>query len=378
LKPATCARKFVGVLAYLLFLFAVVEIALQVFYYVTAGDFLFRRVALPLYQSEQFAGFKNRPNLSFDHHTNEFRARYYTNSAGFRVPRPGIEYSVAKPPDTYRIMLLGPSFAYGWGVEYEKSFAALLPRFLAERGFAKGRKIELIDAGVPAMYAAPQRIWYEHVGKKYQPDLVMQFVYGSMAVSSSTAPKFVVDGSGHLTEKALSAAQRWRERVKQLATVFYGWMVWTELDTKLNAGTHANSNSVIGAGRELHQTSRFDPGGPEERDARKFYELLTKTVRASGAQLEIVYFPLSYGVHPQDESRWRHLGLKDVQAHKAYDAAFMGYLNKRDIPGIDISDALRHAAARDGRRLYYWLDIHWTPEGNAAAASAVAAALTKP
>lgn len=377
MKPATRSKKIVGVLTYLLFLFVVIEIALQVFYYVTAGDFLFRRVALPLYQSEPFAGFQNRPNLSFDHHTNEFRARYYTNSAGFRVPRPGIEYSVAKPHHTYRIMLLGPSFAYGWGVEYEKSFAALLPRFLAERGFVRGRKIELIDAGVPAMYAAPQRIWYEHVGKKYQPDLVIQFVYGSMAVSGSTAPRFVVDGSGHLTEKALTAAQRWRERVKQLATVFYGWMVWTELDTRLSASSTAN-NVVIGAGRELHQTSRFDPGGPEERDATQFYELLAKTVRGSGAQLQVVYFPLSYGVHPQDESRWRHLGLKDIQAQKAYDTAFMRYLNQRDIPGIDISDALRLAAAKNGQRLYYWLDIHWTPEGNAAAARAVAAALTKP
>ncbi len=370
------SRKIAGILAYLLFLFVVVEIALQVFYYVTAGDFLFRRVALPLYQSEQFAGFQNRPNLSFDHHTNEFRARYYTNSAGFRVPRPGMEYAVSKPADTYRIMLLGPSFAYGWGVEYEKSFAALLPRFLAERGFANGRKIELIDAGVPAMYAAPQRIWYEHVGRKYQPDMVMQFVYGSMAVSSSTTPRFVVDGSGHLTEKALTAGQRWRERVKQFATVFYGWMVWTELDARLNAGVGTRDAPVVGAGRELHQTSRFDPRGPEERDAIKFYELLAKTVRDSGAQLAIVYFPLSYGVHPQDESRWRHLGLKDVQAQKAYDAAFMRYLNKRDIPGIDISDALRRAAGKDRQRLYYWLDIHWTPQGNAAAARAVSAALS--
>lgn len=367
-----------GVLAYLLFLFAVVEIALQVFYFVTAGDFLFRRVALPLYQSEQFAGFMNRPNLSFDHHTNEFRARYYTNSAGFRVARPGIEYSVAKPADTYRVMLLGPSFAYGWGVEYDKSFAAQLPRFLAERGFAKGRRIELINAGVPAMYAAPQRIWYEKIGKKYQPDLVIQFVYGSMAVSSSTAPRFVVDGNGHLTEMALTVPQRWRERLKQLASVFYGWRVWTELDARLNARTTEGDAPVIGAGRELHQASRFDPGGSEERDAIRFYELLAQTVRGSGAQLEIVYFPLSYGVHPRDESRWRHLGLKDVQAQKAYDAAFMSYLNERGIPGTDISHALRLAAAKDGQRLYYWLDIHWTPEGNAAAASAVAAALAKP
>ncbi len=371
---ARCAGKIAGILGYLLFLLVLIEIALQVFYYVTAGDFLFRRVALPIYQPEKFAGFMNRPGLSFDHHTNEFRARYYINKAGFRVPRPGIEYSVQKPADTYRIMLLGPSFAYGWGVEYEKSFAALLPRFLAQRGFAKGRKIELIDAGIPAMYAAPQLNWYQHVGKAYQPDLVVQLVYGSMSVPSSTATRFDVDASGHLTERRLTAAQRWRERAKQLATVFYGWMVWTEIDARLNADI---SDTVAGAGRELHQASVFDPGKPSERDTMKLYNRLASVVRASGAQLKIVYFPLSYGVHPQDESRWRHLGLKDVEAQRAFDAAFVNYLDERNIPSVNITDDLRDAA-KDGKRLYYWLDIHWTPEGNEAAAQAVAKALAAP
>lgn len=368
-------KKLLGIIAYLLFLFIVVEIALQAFYYLTAGDFLFRRVALPIYQTEKFAGFMNRPKLAFDHHTNEFRAHYYINSAGFRVARPDIEYAVRKPADTYRIMLLGPSFAYGWGVEYDKSFAALLPKFLAERGFAQGRKIELIDAGVPAMYAAPQLNWYEHVGAKYRPDLVIQFVYASMAVPSSTAPRYVVDDSGHLVPKGLSAGQIWRERGKQLATVFYGWMIWTELDARFNPTSQ--NGSVMGAGRELHQASDFDPDDAEVRDATNFYDTLARTVRASGAELKIVYFPLSYGVHPQDESRWRHLGLKNAAAQKAYDTAFIDYLNRRDIPGVDISNDLR-TVARSGKRLYYWLDIHWTPEGNTAVAQAVAGALTAP
>jgi len=69
-------------------------------------------------------GFGNRPGLFFDHRTNEFRARYITNQARFRVPRPDLEYPLAKPSDTYRIMLLGPSYAFGWGVDYELSFAA--------------------------------------------------------------------------------------------------------------------------------------------------------------------------------------------------------------------------------------------------------------
>src|SRR5262249_56913629 len=122
----------------------------QGFYDVTAGDFLSRRGGLQIYAREPYAGFGNRPGLSFEHRTNEFHAHYYINRAGFRVPRPDVDYTVAKPADIYRVMILGPSFAFGWGVDYELSFAGVLQRLLQERGFAGEKKIEIINAGIPS------------------------------------------------------------------------------------------------------------------------------------------------------------------------------------------------------------------------------------
>ncbi len=363
-------RKIVGRIAYVFCVAVFVEVALQLFYYATAGDFLFRRGAPPLYQSEQFAGYGNRRGLSFDHRTNEFEAHYYINQQGFRVPRPGLEYSLTKPANTYRILLLGPSFAYGWGVEYEKSFGALLPQLLTERGFAKGKKIELINAGIPSMPPASQLNWYEHVGKNYRPDLVLQIVYGTMLEKSDPRSNYLADAQGHLIETDLSTGQRWRDRAKQFATVFYGWMVWTEFDGWLH--TKPASDAVQGAGRELVQETNFDINKPRVADALAFYEHLADAVRASGARLQIVYLPLSYVIYPEDESRWRHLGVRDVRAQQAFDSAFVDRLNKQNIPTVDITGDLRRAAMRNKRRLYYWLDIHWTVAGNAAAARAVA------
>ena len=78
----------------------------------------------------------------------------------------------------------------------------------------------------------------------------------------------------------------------------------------------------------------------------------------------VVYFPLAYVVHPQDRSRWRHLGLHDVERQKAFDSAFVEYLNKHGIACLDLTPSLIEAAQKTGKRLYYWLDVHWTPEGN--------------
>ena len=82
---------------FLIYLSIFVEVGLQSFYYLTAGDFLFRRVALPIYAREPHAGFGNRPGLSFDHRTKEFHAHYYINQAGFRVPRPDLGATLGTP-----------------------------------------------------------------------------------------------------------------------------------------------------------------------------------------------------------------------------------------------------------------------------------------
>jgi hypothetical protein len=345
-------RSFV----YLVFICLWVEVGLQGFYYFTAGDFLFRRVGIPIYAREPYAGFGNRPGLSFDHRTNEFRARYYVNRAGFRVPRSEIEYTLAKPSNIYRIMLLGDSFAFGWGVNYELSFAGVLPQLLQERGFAGDKKIEIIDAGVPAMPPAAQLTWFDHVGKDYAPDLVIQVVYESLAQPFNfTAPPSDVNEDGYLT-----TYRRRYESLKKLATVFYGWMLWTNL----------GSGSTV---RSSEQSGDFGQTNPEVREAMQFYNKLASIVGQAGARLLVVYVPDSYAIHREDERRWRLLGIDPRQM--AFNAAFVRYLNECQILSVNTSQQLRQSA-RGGNRMYYWLDVHWTPAGNAAAAQAVADYLT--
>jgi len=361
-----------GGLLYLAFLVVFLEVALQGFYWVTAGDFLFRRTGLPIFARERHAGFGNRPHLSFDHRTNEFHARYYVNQAGFRVPRPGLEYTLAKPHNTYRVMILGPSFAYGWGVDYEQSFAGMLEQLLKERGFAHEKKIEIINAGVPAMPMGAQLTWFEQVGTGYMPDLVIQLVYGSVAIPNISDSNAVVDDNGYLVSLGGYVAPRWYDNFKELATVFYGWVVWAKLNAQYApAHTGVKGNPVLGAGREIFAPPDFDTTYSSVRQSMDVYTKLSGSVRAAGARLLVVYIPLSYAVHREDEIRWRHLGVRDSSRQTAFDAAFVDYLNECQIPSIDLTHHLQKSAEM-GKRIYFWLDIHWTAGGNAAAARAVA------
>ncbi len=117
----------------------------------------------------------------------------------------------------------------------------------------------------------------------------------------------------------------------------------------------------------------FSLDDPSVIDALDFYRALRVETRRAAADVLVVFFPLSYAVHSEDESRWRHLGVRDVATQQEFDAALCEHLTEREsIPCLDISESLQRAAEKSAERLYYWLDVHWTEAGNRVAAEAVA------
>jgi hypothetical protein len=372
---ARAPSRLVGTLVYVAFMAVFVEVALQAFYFATAGAPLFARVGRPMYVPNEWSVFFNKPNLEMVHNTNEFRTVNYTNSAGFRVSERREEYAQEPPPGTFRVMLLGPSFAFGWGVNFEDSFAAHLERSLAEGGFAGGRRVEILNAGVPSLGATAQLVWFDHVGSAYRPDLVIQFIYGSMAVGRDAGPAYRVTDDGYLVPRDVSFGQELRQRLKQLATVFYGWVIYARVQSALGGEAAPERQEVLGAGRKLEMQTAFDPARPEVAAALAFYDDLAATVARHGSKLLVVYFPLSYSVHAEDLSRWKHLGVHDVPSQVAFDEAFCRHLREaRAVACLNVTQDLVEAAQK-GERLYFWLDIHWTPAGNRVVAESVARSL---
>jgi len=360
-------RKLVSGLAYIAFLALFAEVALQGYYRLTAGAFLFERSAQPLWAPDPHSGFFNRPHLAHVHRTNEFQATYFTDGRGLRVSRAGDEVPLAPSPDRYRILLLGPSFAFGWAVNYEDSFAAELERLLTKRGFAGGRTVEVVNAGVNSIGVAQALRWLEAEGLEYRPDLILQFVYGSMAVNTNAEAEAVANEEGYLVPRSYPVGQQLRDQLKKSALVFYGFVTYTQALAARGGG----DGRVLGAGRPLEMQADFDPLSEEVAASLAFFERLRSVAERGGAGLQLVYLPLSYAVHREDEARWRHLGVYDVDAQKAFDAAYCGHLVTRGIRCLDITPDLV-AAASAGERLYYPIDIHWTPLGNRVAARAVA------
>ena len=344
------------------------EISLQAFYYLHAGDVLFRRVARPIYVPEPYAGFGVKPNLSFLHRTNEFNTVLHTNSKGFRVSARHEEYSPRKDPSKFRILLLGPSFAFGWGVNYEDTFGVILRRLLEENDFIPGKSIEVINAGVPALGPGPQLTWYEHVGRTYHPDLVVQLIYGSMVVPNGRRAGAQVDAEGYLVRAGPGVSWRAVNRAKQSALIFYAWILGQRMVEALHPAS--NPRGIAGSGRHLKIDTRFRPDDEGVADALRFYKDLRQAAESGDARLLIVFLPLSYVVHEQDIARWRHLGVADIGGQIEFDRAFCDHLNRTGFHVVNTTQELVSDASRTRQRLYYWLDVHWTPRGNQIAARA--------
>jgi lysophospholipase L1-like esterase len=93
-----------------------------------------------------------------------------TNSAGLR----GREISKSKPDDTYRIALLGDSFAFGWGVRHEETFGEQLAKNLNSNS-ESCRTVEVLNFGVPG-YATFQEVYhFLESGLEFQPDIIFIF-----------------------------------------------------------------------------------------------------------------------------------------------------------------------------------------------------------
>ena len=94
-------------------------------------------------------------------------ALYETNSAGFR----GRERTREKPPGTFRIAVIGDSFAMGWNVNEADTYAAQLEASLRARGV----DVEVLNFGLAGLDAVVAVERFHALALRYDPDLV---IYG--------------------------------------------------------------------------------------------------------------------------------------------------------------------------------------------------------
>ncbi len=348
------SRKFFFYSTLIAFPLLVIELLLQGFYLLVNGEFLFLRTVPPIYAEDPVRCYSLRPNLAYEHRTNEFSVTIHTNAQGFRTDARRLPVTEEKREDRFRILFLGPSFAFGWGNEWEDAYTTLI----AEGLTVPGKEIEIINLGTPAQPIEQQLCWLRAKGYQYQPDLIVQTVYGDPGRLDTDCPQHLncpIIEDHYLLMEEPTWLMRFVNVAKNSATIFYGWYSYQYLISGFDR--------EMGLGTELYSHTESD-GQDIESATSRYQEYLGFIKGAMGSTIPtaFLYIPYSYVVRPGDMRRWEMVGVENPEHLKKRGQTLQSLLERKGIHFIDPTEPLIQQDSKG--RMYYFLDIHLTPEGN--------------
>jgi GDSL-like Lipase/Acylhydrolase family len=133
-----------------------------------------------------------RPNTVFWHTSRDGHWKFQTDSQGFRAAE---DYAYEKPPGSVRVLALGDSQTMGFEVRQNRTYSAVIARWLASRGI----DAQSINAGVSGFSTAEELVFLENEGIKYDPDFVVLGFFANDFADNVKAGMFRLD-DGKLVE----------------------------------------------------------------------------------------------------------------------------------------------------------------------------------
>ncbi len=254
-----------------------------------------------------------------------------TNSLGLR----GGEIAIAKPPGVRRVLVLGDSIAFGFGVAEDATFSHLLEQRLNAEG--TGTRWEVINAGQPAFNTTQEVTYFAREGIAFDPDTVIIAVYWndihSEMLQHADPNGWLVEGPpdarlGAAEEVAQAPAVRSvRNFVKRSRLLYFVTNRVRVLQARFTADYQSSTFMSVLEGRS---DPRVEAGWRRiEADLTQ----LAGLCRERGSSLLVAIMPMSEalgGRHPRAEYPARILdmcrrhGLRCADLHPPFQQALAG------------------------------------------------------
>ena len=248
------------------------------------------------------------------------------NSQGLRDR----EHSLAKPPNTFRIAVLGDSYTEALQVPMEKDFSSVLERELAGCASLKGQTAEVINFGVNSFTTAQELITLRQKVWQYSPDLVvLAFDSGNNPHKNSRAlqqdpyrPYFVEkDGKLVRDDSFLNArgvrARRWL--ISSTSWVIRESRLMGAAAAGINYVLQGNVEGLLPGGMGLDPALYREPTDQAWKDAWQVTDdLIAQThdeVQAKGSKFLLVTLSTGLQADPDPAVRQaliNQLGIKDL------------------------------------------------------------------
>jgi hypothetical protein len=294
--------------------------------------------------------------------------RVAVNHAGLRGP--SIRPAPSDAPVAGRVMLVGDSQVFGYGVDWDESLAAVLPGATAAHGGAT----EVLAAAVPSWGPVEYVRAIESLGPTYRPRHVVFVANAANDWSEIGVPnaRRSTARDGWLVQRADSAADRpaWfpgRSFLMQRSHLVLG---------ARRLAVHAADGALPtadAAWRLLREAAR--PAVPAPHRSRMTAALLAadRACRPLGCRVVAAALPLDVQVHPGEWAKYRG-APRSLEATLPILDDFVADAREAGIPAVNLIDAL--SACSPGAFLPD--DYHLSPRGHRAVAQALAPLLSEP
>lgn len=229
----------------------------------------------------------NMPNVDTRHYVpGDYDVRITSNSAGMRGQR---EYAVAKPAGVRRVLMLGDSFVYGYGVEDDEVVSALLEdRLNALDGGAP--RWEVVNLAVSGFGQAEELVTWQARGKAYSPDVVLLFYFENDIGNNAVSNLYALGPDGALKREAAEFLPGIRTQELLYSVAPIRWLfehseAWNLVRNRLS-GVVQNALLREQGLEKFNDTSEKGVGL-----TRALLRELVAEVRAAGARPVIVIIP---------------------------------------------------------------------------------------
>jgi lysophospholipase L1-like esterase len=283
----------------------------------------------------------------------------------------GADVSPAKHHAMYRIVMLGDSFTGGRGVDDDQTFSAILERSLnANAAAGADRAVEVVNAGVDSY--SPM-LSYLQLSRQLPPldpdlvvlnfdmsDLVQESLYRSRASYTAAGEPLGVDGrvrsDGPLTTRVRRLIRR---------HFYFTRRIVIGLEPPIT-GPDTLEYRVSRADRELLQHTLASDTVDRTDQWKGVFDSILR-IRAYcdeiGSDFLLTVYPWGHQVSEDEWATGRDSFLpEDFTLSDNSVQTLEEFIVEHDVEFLNTFRAFR--AYRGVQRLYYDLDMHWTPAGH--------------
>lgn len=282
----------------------------------------------------------------------EFTTPVKINGFGLRGP------DLDLPGDRPRMLVLGDSFVFGYGVEAEEAFPALLESALLQRG----DNVEVVNAATAGYGTVNEVAWLKHYGLPLEPDFVVLGVFLGNDLR---------DNGRSLADSwaAIAPTRSWHRPVTHwLYDHSHLYVVVRQITTNLRReGRFVSRDSGLSLGQKYEGNHEHEVAA-----TAKALDELAEIGRREGIGLFAILIPDPVQVEPERQTTRDRLARENPDLDLTYpNKVFSRLLEARGIPYTDLTGPFA-ADAPDGNRYFFPLDGHWTRAGHKLAAELVA------